>query len=122
MRVFKHSSEARKSRKVHFLKKQNSLTYFTWKHEHLLKKSDQKTNGKVPNCKKHAQCQIRDQELPSIKNISTDNLLFAKVGKILNVKKNELLSSKPSFLVNLSKNRRIMYHWHNAKNYYPKRK
>lgn len=42
--------------------------------------------------------------------------------EILKEKKNNLLTSyPPAFLVNLPKNKRILYHWHTAKNAYPKR-
>ena len=41
--------------------------------------------------------------------------------KILMKKFNLLTSYPPAFLVNLPKNRRVLYHWHTAKNAYPKR-
>ena len=41
--------------------------------------------------------------------------------KILDVKKEELLVQEPSCLINLPHNKRVLYNWHNAKNFYPKR-
>lgn len=42
--------------------------------------------------------------------------------EILNENQKNLLTSyPPAFLVNLPRNRRVLYHWHTAKNAYPKR-
>ena len=39
----------------------------------------------------------------------------------MNENKHHLLIQKPTLLINIPKNKRILYHWHNAKNSYPKR-
>jgi hypothetical protein len=56
-----------------------------------------------------------------VNTIVKDKLLKI-TSNILNEKTSNLLTSyPPAFLVNPPKNKRILYHWHNAKNGYPKR-
>ena len=59
--------------------------------------------------------------LPCFKKISSNENLINIASKILDVKKEELLIQEPSCLINLPQNKRVLYSWHNAKNYYPKR-
>ena len=60
-------------------------------------------------------------KMPSILNLINDDKLLDVTSKILNEDKKNLLLQSPSFLVNMPRNKRILYHWHNAKNSYPKR-
>lgn len=56
-----------------------------------------------------------------IHNLMNNNKLLDYASKLLNEDKNHLLIQKPTLLINIPKNKRILYHWHNAKNSYPKR-
>ncbi len=60
-------------------------------------------------------------KLPSVLNLINTDEILSLSSKVLNENKNNLLIQNPSFLVNMPKNNRILYHWHNAKNSYPKR-
>ena len=59
--------------------------------------------------------------LPCFKKIVSNNNLLDFASKILSVKKEEILIQEPACLINLPKNKRVLYNWHNAKNFYPKR-
>tara|TARA_B100000767_G_C19769557_1_gene539265 strand:- start:622 stop:1461 length:840 start_codon:yes stop_codon:yes gene_type:complete len=54
-------------------------------------------------------------------NIIYNKKLMNYASIILNENVNNLLVQKPTLLINIPKNKRILYHWHNAKNSYPKR-
>lgn len=60
-------------------------------------------------------------KMPSILNLVNNDKILNITSKILKEDKRNLLLQNPSFLVNMPKNKRILYHWHNAKNSYPKR-
>jgi hypothetical protein len=54
-------------------------------------------------------------------NIIYNKKLMNYASIILNENVNNLLVQKPTLLIKIPKNKRILYHWHNAKNSYPKR-
>ena len=56
-----------------------------------------------------------------VNNIILNNELKKISSLILDEKPENLLFQKPTILVNIPNNKRILYHWHNAKNSYPKR-
>ena len=56
-----------------------------------------------------------------LKKISLNNRLRHIASQVLDEKSNNLLFQHPTLLINLPNNKRILYHWHNAKNSYPKR-
>ena len=56
-----------------------------------------------------------------LKKISLNNRLRHIASQVLDENPNNLLFQHPTLLINVPNNKRILYHWHNAKNSYPKR-
>ena len=56
-----------------------------------------------------------------ISNIILNERLKKIASIVLNENQNNLLIQQPTLLINIPKNNIILYHWHNAKNSYPKR-
>lgn len=56
-----------------------------------------------------------------MKKIILNNRLKDVASQVLDEKPNNLLFQHPTLLINVPNNKRILYHWHNAKNSYPKR-
>tara|TARA_B100001540_G_scaffold302806_1_gene310724 strand:- start:1077 stop:1895 length:819 start_codon:yes stop_codon:yes gene_type:complete len=59
--------------------------------------------------------------LKTINKLIIDDKIVKLSSEILKEPKESLLFSRVSFLVNIPKNKRVLYHWHNATNAYPKR-
>lgn len=59
--------------------------------------------------------------LPSLKSVSIQKNIINLTANTFGLDEKEFLSQNGTFLVNIPNNKRILYHWHNAKNSYPKR-
>jgi len=59
--------------------------------------------------------------LYKIKQLCYKDIFIKKASELLLIPDEELLCGEISFLVNTPESKRLIYHWHNAKNYYPKR-